>query len=127
MTVCSIKEGNLFQTSIFYPFMAVREINKLVRDRIPGMIVENGEMPEFRLLDDDEFLNALDKKLIEEVTEYLESKNLEELADILQVICTISEVIGGGQRELEYIRDEKASERGRFDMRMFLESIDDMK
>ena len=107
--------------------MAVREINKLVRDRIPGMIVENGEMPEFRLLDDDEFLNALDKKLIEEVTEYLESKNLEELADILQVICTISEVIGGGQRELEYIRDEKASERGRFDMRMFLESIDDMK
>jgi len=107
--------------------MAVREINKLVRDRVPGMIVENGEMPEFRLLNDEEFLNALDKKLIEEVTEYLESKNLEELADILQVICTISEIIGGGQRELEYIRDEKASERGRFDMRMFLESIDDMK
>jgi len=107
--------------------MAVREINKLVRDRIPGMIVENGEMPEFRLLDDEEFLNALEMKLIEEVTEYLESKNLEELADILQVICTISELIGGGQRELEYIRDEKANERGGFDMRMFLESIDDMK
>jgi Uncharacterized conserved protein len=107
--------------------MATREINKLVRDKIPGMIVENGEMPDFRLLDDDDFLNALNAKLIEEVGEYLESKNLEELADILQVICTISELIGGGQRELEYIRDEKAAERGRFDTHVFLESIDDMK
>jgi Uncharacterized conserved protein len=107
--------------------MVVREINKLVRDKIPAIIVENGEIPDFRILDDDDFLNALNAKLIEEVGEYLESKNLEELADIFQVICTISELIGGGQRELEYIRDEKAVERGGFETRMFLESIDDMK
>ena len=107
--------------------MAVREINKLVRDKIPSIIMENGEMPNFRLLDDDDFLNALNAKLIEEVGEYLESKNLEELADILQVICTISELIGGGQRELEYIRDEKAVEKGGFGSQTFLESIDDMK
>jgi len=107
--------------------MVVREINKLVRDKVPAIIVENGEIPDFRILDDDDFLNALNAKLIEEVGEYLESKNLEELADIFQVICTISELIGGGQRELEYIRDEKAVERGGFETRMFLESIDDMK
>ena len=107
--------------------MAVREINKLVRDKIPSMIMENGEMPSFRILDDDEFLEALNNKLIEEVAEYQESKSLEELADILQIICAISEIIGGGQRELEYIRDEKAVERGAFRMRLFLESVDDMK
>lgn len=107
--------------------MAIREVNKLVRDKIPGIILEGGEMPSFRILEDDEFLTELDRKLQEEVAEYLESKDLEELADILQVICAISEIKGGGQRELEYIRDEKAVERGRFNAQIFLESIDDMK
>lgn len=107
--------------------MAVREVNKLVRDKIPGIIMESGEIPDFRILEEEEFLEALNNKLLEEVAEYKESKNIEELADILQVICTISEIIGGGQRELEYIRDEKVIERGSFNSRLFLESIDDMK
>jgi len=107
--------------------MAVKQVNKLVRDKIPGIIGETGATPNFRLLDDKEFLDALNDKLLEEVEEYKKEKNLEELADILQVICTISEVIGGGQRELEYLRDEKAMERGRFDMHVFLESVEDKK
>jgi predicted house-cleaning noncanonical NTP pyrophosphatase (MazG superfamily) len=107
--------------------MAVRVVNKLVRDKIPGLILEKGEMPNFRILDDDEFLEALNKKLIEEVAEYQRSRNLEELSDILQVICTISEILGGGFKEIEYIMDEKAHERGRFTMQTFLESVDDMK
>ena len=107
--------------------MAVREVNKLVSDNVPAMIIENGEMPSFRMLDDDEFLEALNEKLLEEVAEYQISKNLEELADIMQVICAISEIIGGGKRELEYIKDEKAIEKGSFATHIFLESIDDMK
>jgi len=107
--------------------MAIRIVNKLVRDKVPGLILENGEMPNFRILEDDELLEALNDKLLEEVAEYQESRNLEELADILQVITSISEIIGGGQRELEYLRYEKAMERGAFKSQMFLESIDDMK
>ena len=107
--------------------MAVRTVNKLVRDKIPSIIMENGEMPNIRILDDAEFLEALNEKLLEEVAEYQRSKNIEELADILQVICTISEVIGGGKKELEYLKDEKALERGAFTTQMFLESVDDMK
>jgi predicted house-cleaning noncanonical NTP pyrophosphatase (MazG superfamily) len=107
--------------------MAIRKVNKLVRDKVPGIIMENGEMPSFRILDDDEFLGALNDKLLEEVAEYMEHRNLEELADILQVVCTISELIGRGQRELEYLRSEKAAERGSFKTQLFLESIDDMK
>jgi predicted house-cleaning noncanonical NTP pyrophosphatase (MazG superfamily) len=38
--------------------MAVRMVNKLVRDKIPSMIMESGEMPNFRILNDDEFLDA---------------------------------------------------------------------
>ncbi|MDR0509429.1 MAG: nucleoside triphosphate pyrophosphohydrolase [Candidatus Methanoplasma sp.] len=107
--------------------MAVRTVNKLVRDNIPSIITESGEIPNFRILDDGEFLKALNDKLLEEVAEYQESRGLEELADILQVICAISEIIGGGQKELEYLRDEKAIERGAFRSQIFLESVDDMK
>lgn len=107
--------------------MAVRTVNKLVRDNIPSIITESGEIPNFRILDDGEFLKALNDKLLEEVAEYQESRDLEELADILQVICAISEIIGGGQKELEYLRDEKAIERGAFRSQIFLESVDDMK
>ncbi|MDR2698946.1 MAG: nucleoside triphosphate pyrophosphohydrolase [Candidatus Methanoplasma sp.] len=107
--------------------MAVREVNKLVRDKVPSIILENGEMPNFRILEDDEFLKALNEKLLEEVAEYLESGGIEELADIMQVICSISDVIGRGQKELEYHKDEKAAERGGFKTQTFLESIDDMK
>jgi predicted house-cleaning noncanonical NTP pyrophosphatase (MazG superfamily) len=107
--------------------MAVREVNKLVRDKIPGIILEKGEMPNFRIMEDDEFLEALGNKLMEEVEEYRASKSLEELADILQVICSISEILGGGFKEIEYLMDEKAAERGRYNMQTFLESIDDMK
>ncbi|MCL1811754.1 MAG: nucleoside triphosphate pyrophosphohydrolase [Methanomassiliicoccaceae archaeon] len=107
--------------------MAVREVNKLVRDKIPAIIIENGEMPNVRMLDDDEFLEALNKKLLEEVEEYRQNMCLEELADILQVIASIAEIKGGGIKELAYIKDEKAIERGGFDARFFLESIDDMK
>jgi len=107
--------------------MAVRTVNKLVRDNIPSIITESGGIPNFRILDDGEFLKALNDKLLEEVAEYQESRDLEELADILQVICAISEIIGGGQKELEYLRDEKAIERGAFRSQIFLESVDDMK
>jgi len=107
--------------------MAVREVNKLVRDKIPSIIIENGEMPNFRIMEDDEFLKALNEKLSEEVAEYQRSGSMEELADILQVICTISDVIGRGFKEVEYLKDEKALERGAFKTQTFLESIDDMK
>ena len=107
--------------------MAIRTIDKLVRDNVPSIIIENGEIPSFRILDDEEFLEELDKKLLEEVSEYQESRSLEELADILQVICTISEVKGGGYRELEYLRYEKSVERGAFKSQIFLESVDDLK
>ncbi|MCL2148963.1 MAG: nucleoside triphosphate pyrophosphohydrolase [Methanomassiliicoccaceae archaeon] len=107
--------------------MAVRTVNKLVRDRVPGIILEGGEMPSFRILDDGEFLSALNDKLQEEVAEYLESGTMEELADVLQVLHSLSELLGRGERELEYFRSEKAAERGAFRSQVFLESIDDMR
>ena len=43
-----------------------RIYNKLVRDNIPDIIKENGEMPVIRLLDDISYKSELEKKLYEE-------------------------------------------------------------
>lgn len=103
--------------------MAVRQVNKLVRDKIPAVIMESGAVPEFRILNEEEFFKALEDKLFEEVEEYKKDRNLVELADIFQVVISLSEVLGGGRRELDYIADEKRKERGKFDMRIFLETV----
>ena len=58
--------------------------NKLVRDRIPEIIEADGRKCETVILSDEEYIAALDKKLSEELAEYLESGSLEELADLFR-------------------------------------------
>ena len=60
--------------------------NKLVRDRIPEIIQDSGKTCEIEVLDDKTYLEMLDEKLTEELNEYCESHNIEELADLLEVV-----------------------------------------
>lgn len=95
---------------------------KLVRDKIPDMIVKEGYVPETRTLSRREYLRELDKKLLEEVKEYGRSKELEELADILEVVYAISEARGYTVERLLKEREEKYEKRGGFSKRVFLVS-----
>lgn len=61
-------------------------MGKLVRDRIPEIIKNDGKMPIMEILSDEEYLKELDKKLSEEVAEYQADKSIEEMADILEVV-----------------------------------------
>ena len=54
--------------------------DKLVRDRIPEIIEKSGKSCAFRLLSDAEYIRLLDEKLQEELNEYRESGETEELA-----------------------------------------------
>ena len=54
---------------------------KLVRDKIPEIIIADGKKPITRILDNKEYLQELDKKLNEEIAEYQAGKSLEEKAD----------------------------------------------
>ena len=100
--------------------MDTKKYNKVVRDKIPEIIEESGKKFNLKQLDDESFLAELEKKLIEEVNEYTESKDVEELADLLEVIYRISELRGVNSDELDKIRKEKAKERGKFDSNLFL-------
>ena len=94
--------------------------NKAIRDKIPDIIEESGKNCNVKKLTNSEFLVQLEKKLVEELSEYQESKNVEELADILEVIYRISELKGITSNELDSIKNEKAKTRGKFDNNLFL-------
>ena len=97
---------------------------KAIRDKIPQIIQSSGKNCNVKKLDNSEFLVELEKKLSEELAEYQESKNVEELADILEVIYRISELKGTNPDALDEIRREKAEKRGKFDENLFLVDAD---
>ena len=98
--------------------------NKLVRDRIPEIIAsDNGKTCSIRTMQPVEYLKALNKKLQEELQEYLESGEVEELADLEEVLRAILDVKNVSYDDFESIRIKKANERGAFKKRIFLEYV----
>jgi len=106
--------------------MSSKKYNKLVRDRIPEIIVQSGKRPAYSFLSDEDYLAKLDEKLNEELAEYQESKSMEELADLLEVIRAVAAARGSSIEEVEAIRRDKAVKRGGFEKKILLiEVIDD--
>lgn len=99
----------------------MREYNKLVRDNIPKIIEQDGNIPITRILDDEEYLKELDKKLLEEVNEYLNDQNIEELADIYEVFLAILKARKIELEELENVRKAKILKKGAFEEKIYLE------
>ena len=94
--------------------------SKAVRDLIPEIIRISGRECVVRELSDISFLPELENKLKEELEEYLESKELEELADLLEVIYRISELRGLSKDGFEALRLRKKQEKGGFERNLFL-------
>ncbi len=101
--------------------------DKLVRDKIPDKIRGNGEVPITRIASDEEYLERLREKLQEEVAEFLESGDVEELADILEVVHALGNVHDVDKVKLEEIRSRKAEERGGFTSRIILDDVRDQE
>jgi len=91
---------------------------KLVRDRIPQIICAAGEEPEIRVAEDGELAALLSEKLREEIGEFLEAMDPEELADVLEVVYALADHLGIGRDGLESRRAAKAAERGGFAARI---------
>ena len=98
--------------------------NKLVRDKIPRIIEKDGKNCVTHILPDEEYIAALETKLNEEVTEYQADKNLEEMADVLEVLQAICVARGYSLDELEAMRKKKADERGGFKQKIYLEYVE---
>lgn len=99
------------------------QYNKLVRDKIPEIIEHSGKRCDISILNDSTYLTMLDEKLNEELAEYQESKSLEELADLLEVMMAVAKARGASFDEVEAIRKEKAAKRGGFNQKILLEAV----
>ena len=103
--------------------MATIRFNKLVRDRIPEIISNSGKQSVCTTLSDEEYILMLDEKLNEELAEYQESKSIEELADLLEVIRAVVKARGSSIDEIEEIRRDKAAKRGSFERKILLVEV----
>ncbi|WP_435156161.1 PQQ-binding-like beta-propeller repeat protein [Haladaptatus sp. DFWS20] len=93
-------------------FCHVTQYDKLVRDRIPTIIEENGEQPTIHVASSTEYDRRLAEKLDEEVAEFHESGDPKELADVLEIVYTLADRADVSPDELERLRAEKAGKRG---------------
>lgn len=98
--------------------------NKLVRDKILKIIKNNGQKSTHKILSDEEYVKELINKLGEEVEEYKTDKNIDELADIMEVVYALADIHGYTPEQLEDIRAEKAEKRGGFNDKIFLIKVE---
>ena len=95
--------------------------NKLVRDKIPQIIKQNGDTPVTHIADNNEYWKKLLEKLQEEVDEFVKDNNENELADILEVVYALGDLLNIDQPALETIRKQKAAKRGGFKDKIILD------
>ncbi|MFZ2151961.1 MAG: nucleoside triphosphate pyrophosphohydrolase [Minisyncoccia bacterium] len=94
------------------------EYNKLVRDKIPEILDAKGVVYEKRIATEEEYKIELIKKLREELGEFEVAGDVEELADIMEVVEALKllpEYSG-----VEEVRKKKKEERGGFEQRIIL-------
>ena len=104
-----------------------KKYDKLIRDKIPEIIVANGGKPFYHQLDDTEYWNYLLKKDIEELDEVRMAESLEErkkeLADKLEILIAMAEFSGCTLSDIISIADKKRASNGGFQKRLLLEKV----
>ena len=124
--------------------------NKLVRDRIPNIIIGKGLSFKARKLDNVEFENELANKLIEEANEVAEKVHwlnhiceqepvtteelddhlyeiTEELADVLEVYVNLVKSLKIKTSDIEKAANLKRVRNGGFEDKIYLEWVEDNK
>ena len=95
--------------------------NKLVRDKIPEIIASKNKKYNIKYLKDDELKDALNNKLLEEANEFIESDHdIEEMADIFEVIGAILDLNNWTYDMVRQVQLDKVKARGAFEKGIFL-------
>lgn len=93
--------------------------SKLVRDKVPSLIEEDGKIAHYDILEGRIYKDALKRKLIEEVGEFIEAKTKEEmeeeLVDMAEVVDAIIKAYDFDLEELMDRQFEKLDKKGGFE------------
>ena len=103
--------------------------NKLVRSKVVDLFTKDGVVCQSYVIEDDnEFLDAITQKMIEELQEVFASENneelLSELADLEDALDVFKKFLKIDQKEINAKRAAKLAEKGTYEERVFLEYID---
>ena len=101
------------------------KIPKLVRDKIPYIINEDGKTCEYHIAGYDEYKARLYEKLREELDEFINTPCYEEAADMYEVLSSIFELHEMSMVRVELATLDKRKERGGFADRIILEKINE--
>ena len=104
--------------------MALKVYNILVSDKIHEIIDADGRKCKSEILSEEAYLKKVDAKLDEELAEYHKDQNIEELADLLEVIYAAAQARGYSEEELERVRVAKVEKRGAFQKRILLKETE---
>jgi predicted house-cleaning noncanonical NTP pyrophosphatase (MazG superfamily) len=99
------------------------QYKKLVRDKIPQIILKKGKLPTTHTATKQEYRDQLKQKLQEETNEFITSEKIEELADLLEVIYALAKAKKTTPKQLESLRQKKAKARGAFTKQIILDEV----
>lgn len=109
--------------------MSTEIYKKLIRDKIPQFFAKPDKVFNTKTLSDPEFKIALKQKLVEEAQELsqtsLKEDLIDEIADVTEVLNYIKSSENISDDEIEKSRLAKKEERGGFDQKLFLESVEE--
>lgn len=99
--------------------------DKLVRDKIPEIIRNDGKNAFITKLEDkNQLRERLLEKLFEEVEEYREDYDLLEIADVLEIVYALIEIVEEKSfEEIDQMRLKKKEERGGFEKGIILDKV----
>lgn len=97
--------------------------NKLVRDKIPEIIESSNKRSVTEILSENDYQEMLDKKLIEEANEYFESRTVEELVDIYEILVAILVNLGISMETFQEKRLQKLQKSGGFSKKILLKEV----
>ena len=102
----------------------MKRYDKLVRDRLPEIIMRQGGKPSFHRVHGEALKKYARAKILEEAKEYEKSGDAEELADLLEAIFFCCKLENISWEEMNAKMQEKRTERGGFEGGIILESAE---
>lgn len=120
------RKSKILRTKIVKP----KKFDKLVRDKIPQIIIGHGEQVSITKVGDSELVKALKEKVIEESYELFWSDNeisvREELSDLYEIIMTLARVYHISPAMIQTSANKKKKVKGGFEDGVYLlQTIED--
>lgn len=104
------------------------EFNKLIRNKLPERMINEGVVINSIKLDATQYILKLKEKLLEETNELIVAENLNdikiEMADVLEVIHSMAMAWNIKYEDIEQIRLEKKLINGTFDSDTYVNYIE---